>query len=81
MIPMPDIESSPPLSEAVITWIKGFNTMNPEGIDYYISLNGSLFLLDRTLQDSGSTYKAEIINGKANNGFRTSPTYSVTVTG
>ncbi|WAQ96469.1 SDK-like protein [Mya arenaria] len=77
IIPMPYIESNPPMPS--ITWFKNGELMNTDSERHQITLNGSLILLDCGTQDSNSLYHVKALNGM-NSVEESGPSYRVTVT-
>lgn len=79
VIHLPHIESYPPPSSSIL-WKSGSRSMNKDGVQHHISLNGSLVLLDRPQSASGTQYHVEVVNGIVGL-TRSGPEYTETITG
>ncbi|XP_053380573.1 protein sidekick-2-like [Mercenaria mercenaria] len=80
VIEVPKIDSHP---TPIFTWNKNNQPMNVEGSRYQVTMNGSLVLLDRKIDDSANYYKIDALNGYINptdNPFKEGPVFYVTVT-
>ena len=78
VLPLPHISSFP---FPTIAWYENFATMVEELFRSHVTLNKSLVLLDRGIQDSRKTYQPEALNGFTFDQAEKGPIINVTVLG
>ena len=77
VITLPHINSFP---FPTITWYENIVPMNDESVRHQVTLNKTLVLLDRGIQDSRHTYQPEALNGNTGD-EQTGPTVNLSVLG